>query len=355
MDEKISVYYQNCQGLRTKLNTLYMNVLSECYDIIILTETWLIPTITDNLLIDSRYTVFRSDRDRVATGKKDGGGVLVAVRRGLQATRAALRPPPTAPEPLPVNIDCVTVELPSNKQGKRHVLCAIYIPPKQVYNTYNIILENLQSTLMSSDVDLFYVVGDFNLPTINWELDQFLSVKPSLTKDSGPIDRLWLNFLSFMNISQHNYLKNINDRTLDLFCSNCVVESCGPPLGALVPPDAQHPPLHALVPLHLCTKPMTSHKAPRYRFIEADYVKINNDLKSIHWSTILNGLSTEEAINIFYENLYKIIREHVPSRPVQSGEFPIWFSRPLVHLFKNKNRAWLKWKTYKLESDYEIY
>ncbi|KAG7312050.1 hypothetical protein JYU34_001495 [Plutella xylostella] len=152
-----------------------MNVLSECYDIIILTETWLIPTITDNLLIDSRYTVFRSDRDRVATGKKDGGGVLVAVRRGLQATRAALRPPPTAPEPLPVNIDCVTVELPSNKQGKH------------------------------------------------------------------------------------------------LFCSNCVVESCGPPLGALVPPDAQHPPLHALVPLHLCTKPMTSHKAPRYRFIEADY------------------------------------------------------------------------------------
>lgn len=83
MANQLSVYYQNCRGLRTKLSTIYMNILSESYDIIVLTETWLLPEIVDSMVVDSRYLVHRCDRNLVATNKKDGGGVLVAVRRGL--------------------------------------------------------------------------------------------------------------------------------------------------------------------------------------------------------------------------------------------------------------------------------
>lgn len=91
MDDKITLYYQNCRGLRTKLNTLLMNALADSYDIIILSETWLIPTILDCEILDSRYSIFRCDRNRAATGKRDGGGVLVAVRRGhLQVERCFL-------------------------------------------------------------------------------------------------------------------------------------------------------------------------------------------------------------------------------------------------------------------------
>ncbi|XP_059050411.1 uncharacterized protein LOC131845376, partial [Achroia grisella] len=41
--------------------------------------------ITDNEIIDNRYHVYRCDRDRVATDRRDGGGVLVAVLRELAA------------------------------------------------------------------------------------------------------------------------------------------------------------------------------------------------------------------------------------------------------------------------------
>ncbi|CAG9790399.1 unnamed protein product [Diatraea saccharalis] len=98
----LSVYYQNCRGLRTKLHTLYMNVLSHNYDIIILTETWLIENISESEMFDTRYRVFRSDRDRIASGRHDGGGVLIAVRRELAATPRVfplpliLAPPPFA-------------------------------------------------------------------------------------------------------------------------------------------------------------------------------------------------------------------------------------------------------------------
>lgn len=93
-DYKLSFYYQNCRGIRSKLHLLYMNILSFSYDVIILSETWLTPNILDNEFIDDRYIVFRCDRDRLATGKRDGGGVLIAVLRELRPTKAT-HPPVT--------------------------------------------------------------------------------------------------------------------------------------------------------------------------------------------------------------------------------------------------------------------
>lgn len=81
MIDKISIYYQNCRGLRTKLHTLFYNILVNCYDIIILSETWLIPSISDSEVVDSRYQLYRCDRDRVATGKDDGGGGAACLSR----------------------------------------------------------------------------------------------------------------------------------------------------------------------------------------------------------------------------------------------------------------------------------
>lgn len=92
----LSIYYQNCRGLRTKLNTLYMNILGNSYDIIVLAETWLIPTINDCEFIDQRYIVFRGDRDRNAIKRLDGGGVLVAVLKQLRPVACVL--PLTTPD-----------------------------------------------------------------------------------------------------------------------------------------------------------------------------------------------------------------------------------------------------------------
>lgn len=81
----IKLYYQNVRGLRTKTIEFYKNICSSSYDIIVLTETWLMDGILNGELFDHRYTVHR--RDRTNSTKKDGGGLLIAIRKSLNSTR----------------------------------------------------------------------------------------------------------------------------------------------------------------------------------------------------------------------------------------------------------------------------
>ncbi|KAI8426450.1 hypothetical protein MSG28_005277 [Choristoneura fumiferana] len=52
-----------------------------------LNQTWLHSGIADAELLDPRYTIFRRDRNLLSTGKKDGGGCLIAVSKKLPACR----------------------------------------------------------------------------------------------------------------------------------------------------------------------------------------------------------------------------------------------------------------------------
>lgn len=354
----ISIYYQNCRGLRTKLQTVYMNILSESYDIIILTETWLNPTIVDNMLVDSRYVVHRCDRDLAITNKQDGGGVLVASRRGLAARRCTITGTlfsnsDVHHQELPTCIEYVLLQIPTSTSNKYHLICALYIPPRQPYEVYKSFLNALQSVLLLGHVDKFYIIGDFNIYSLHWELNKFSEILPVLTRNSGEIDNYLINFLSLLQCSQFNIIKNINDRTLDLFISNSPDCICDVVLSPLVRIDEHHPPFSVLVPLSLAHTYLPKARLPRYRYHEADYQVINNDIKAIDWCRLMDDLPAVDAVDTFYEHIYQIIAKNVPLREHKSREYPVWFTKPLIHLFKDKNKAWVKWKKHGNVSDYE--
>ena len=79
MNKRLSVYYQNVRGIRTKTAELLNNTSSCCFDMIALTETWLNPSIFENEFMADKYSVFRADRDFLSTGRERRGGVLLAV------------------------------------------------------------------------------------------------------------------------------------------------------------------------------------------------------------------------------------------------------------------------------------
>jgi len=56
------------RGLRTKTEALYTSVLSEDYDVVGLTETWLNDGIFDAELVDTRYVIERQDRNSNKSG-----------------------------------------------------------------------------------------------------------------------------------------------------------------------------------------------------------------------------------------------------------------------------------------------
>lgn len=89
---KLSIFYQNARGLRSKCIEFRQGLLSYNYDIVIITETWLHSGILDGEVSDDRYDVFRYDRDLIVSGKKTGGGVMILVNRRLNACRVDISP-----------------------------------------------------------------------------------------------------------------------------------------------------------------------------------------------------------------------------------------------------------------------
>lgn len=336
----IVMYYQNCRGIRTKLHTLYMNILSCSYDVIMLTETWLIPGIHDSEFIDDRYIVFRCDRDRLATNKREGGGVLVAVLRELHPTRMTT-------QFAHAYVEQAVVQLPASQSNKRHIISVAYIPPRTHDDVYIQYLEMLQGIANDSTTESFYIAGDFNLPDVGWVDNGNHSVINSATS-SG---QLLLNFMSLIDGLQYNKCKNVLGRTLDLFISNadCLTTPCS----SLLQPDTHHPVFAIMTHLNMQFTPMQFRAVPRYNYHKADYPEINEQISAIDWDKELSGLPAEQAVSSFYDILYGIIRLHVPLTRIRSSRFPVWFSPSLIRIFKNKERAWAKWKKYHNLYDYE--
>lgn len=346
MGKELTVYYQNCGGIRTKLNSLYMNILSDNYDIIVLTETWLTPDIADSEVIDSRYTVYRCDRDRIASGRSDGGGVLVAVRSELRAVRRVLA---AAVSPL---VDLVLLELPAADSGVARVLVALYVPPNQPLVTYETCLEAIHDFLTDHNTNSFFILGDFNIPTLNWEKCD--SVCGALiSRYTCPVGKYLVNFIASINGLQYNSRRNVLDRTLDLFLTDSTGCLCLSPPVPLTKPDGHHPPFYMLITLECSLPQMARKRILKHRFRVADYEKINTDIRNVHWGRELDSLSADSAVTRFYEILYRIIKDRIPLKPSTSSKFPVWFSPALIHIYKNKNTAWTNWKRYRSVSDYE--
>lgn len=79
--ERVTVYYQNVRGLRTKSNIFSAGVNSDNYDIYCLTETWLQANIPSSEYFGSNFSVYRHDRHVVTSGKRFEGGVMTGCKQ----------------------------------------------------------------------------------------------------------------------------------------------------------------------------------------------------------------------------------------------------------------------------------
>lgn len=342
----VGIYYQNCRGTRTKLAILYTNILSNCYDVIVLTETWLVPEIADGEFIDQRYVVFRCDRDRVATGKKDGGGVLIAVLRNLRPSGLFF------PSGYSSNkIEHIMVELCSGEQDKRNIISAAYIPPGTSSDIYLNHFTSLQNTIDDSNTDNYYVFGDYNITDADWAPD---GIGHAMNFTSTSVICSYLNcFMSVTNAKQCNHFYNSHNKILDLILtnSNCTVQC---PSIDLVKRDPIHPPFLTYTTFSTeCL--LRRRQVAKYNYYKANYLFINEELENANWASLLDGTTAEQSLDTFYETVFDIIKRHAPLSSAKVSSFPSWFPGSLIHIFKNKNKAWCKWKKFKNKSDYESF
>lgn len=85
-NQNLKIFYENIDGISDhKCVDLLLSSSSADYDIISLTETWLVPTTANTEFFDQKYNVFRKDRSSTAIAKvaSTGGGVLIAVKSNI--------------------------------------------------------------------------------------------------------------------------------------------------------------------------------------------------------------------------------------------------------------------------------
>lgn len=181
-------------------------------------------------------------RDRVNSGRNDDGGVLVAVRIELYAYWVAV--PPGAPYPLSPLIDHVLVELRSRSYC--YVLSAVYIPPATLSDAYETYLHYLTFILQFSNIINYILMGDYNLPEIEWE-DCNTHAMPCLVSNYTFSSKVFIDFMSLLGCFPYNKFKNRNGRLLDLCLTDIAYCKSMQPTLSLVPPDANHPLFYIII------------------------------------------------------------------------------------------------------------
>lgn len=341
----ISMYYQNINGMRTKLSQFYQNLLNSNYDVICLTETNLNNNIFDGEVVDSRYNIFRRDRDDINSSKGDGGGVLIAVKKSFQVLRQAY---------WESNLEDLWISIiPKNCNAPKINICVCYLPPELNCFKRDEFYSNCQKILLNHCIDdKNIIVGDFNTPEyspVSSDTDG-----PSFTSQSKKL-LLLQEFMSICNLHQGNRTPNEKGRYLDLVLSSdnslTVTEA-----DTLSLKDGHHPALEFELP-SLCNTPknLKLNNKKRLNFARCDYDSIRHDLELLDWHNLLSSSDVDECVNIFYEQLFVIINKYTPLTAMRSNKYPVWYSKPLIKCNEEKNRYHKLYKKFNNPRDYDVF
>ena len=121
-------------------------VYSLNFDVVGVTETWLSDMILDKEIIPYGYSIYRKDR------ASRGGGVLIAIKNSISSRIVQ----------SPLKLELIAVEL----IEINYLVFIVYLPP-------NIEIILLKETIyfikqFCSSNRSVIIIGDFNLPDINW-------------------------------------------------------------------------------------------------------------------------------------------------------------------------------------------
>ena len=153
----LRTFYANARSIVNKTSKLELEIAASRYDIIALTETHLDNSISDAEILPSNFTVFR--RDRRVNGRH-GGGVLIAMQEHIKAV-----PRDTSQ----YDSEFVFVDL-LFSHNRKVTLGVFYRPP----NNETKPLEDLQAVLQEFSTNELILLGDFNLPEIEWSNNKVL-------------------------------------------------------------------------------------------------------------------------------------------------------------------------------------
>lgn len=323
---KCSVFYQNVRGLRTKADTCYNNVAVSDYDIISLSETWLNSSFSSSDYFPPAYTVFRRDRNYEGMSANFGGGVLIAVKKHLQVVRRF---------DLEFSDESVWVEI--TFADSNLLIGTFYFPPSLDVARFS---EQMDLLCDQLDVDKYriLILGDFNVPDINWNLEHAFSSSGCVTSKQNTL----LYSVNYLGLKQLNGFQNPAGNVLDLALVNFHVDTLAPVSKPLVHPDAWHVPFSASFTASYRTAKQTSYES--FAFNRGNYLGLFRFLDSLDWAPVYKTSNVNCAVELLTNCIKNAIEMFVPKKCSRSSRYPHWFSHELRSELRRKLHYHRKYK-----------
>ena len=289
----LHVSFFNARSIANKLQCLHNFVMNSKYDFIFIVETWLHQLIEDQLVCPTGYNIIRRDREN-----RKGGGILVLYKSKYNVIE--LR-----------KSNCDTLEyicidlLELNSNQPLRFYCS-YLPPdvSRDSNFMKIHCENIMKH--KCNTSLFYIIGDFNMPYINWA---------SHSSDCS-CGKMFLEFCLEKCLKQH-----ISEPTttygslLDLIMSDHISTTALQHIEVLAPLSSTCD--HNIIEFSLYLENVnTQHSSvpPSLLYDKGDYSQINGKLETIKWDQIFSslGYNVQLIYDFFLEVTHLLIKQHVP-------------------------------------------
>ncbi|KAL5250379.1 hypothetical protein ACHWQZ_G016198 [Mnemiopsis leidyi] len=273
-----------------------------------ITETWLKPYIKDPQVGIKDYRCLRADREN-----RKGGGVMLYVHDSL----------------LTSNELCHTDKYSSLAScfidSMDTIIGTIYRPPDAPLTSFTDSLEMLQTQINSlsknNRMPDIYIMGDFNLPAIDWESGQIDSGQPLAIQQACH---------KLINFAETNFLTQVVDHptrggnTLDLIFTNKVQDVCNSKAYETLLSD------HQLIELTLSYNPLKPKEDFKqeidlhsFRAVDvhsADYNSINDLLADVDWDKVKDDVGNDPDGSNFLATITETVLEAVLKHsPLKTG------------------------------------
>ena len=348
--QNLKVYYQNVQGLipfsnlssvhpvldRTKICELNLYVHINKPDIVILNETWLKRSIRDHEVIeDTTYKIFRKDRTILSHPndpnnpdkfRKNGGGVLIAIRSDLVATTKRIS--------LRNGAEILAIEVAVN--GSKLIFCTCYRVGTLGPVNHGSISDSIRSFYKCKKPKKIFIIGDFNLSSVIWPLENLTC--------SNNTEKLFIDTFNELGLTQCiEEATHAKGKVLDLLLTNHLqLISNLSILEQNSTCKSDHFPITFEVKTKVKRKKPTKRKI--YNFKRANWEALNDDLCNVNWDAMLNSAEPDLAWSNFKGSLFYHVNKHIPTMTIKSEFKPPWFDCELHEACKTKERARQKFK-----------
>ena len=295
-----------------KIDFLNFFIHQHQLDMIGIGETWLLPSTPSSFVSLTGYSLFRGDTDG-ATRKH---GVCLYVSNKVKCLEVTVGLP---------NV-CVVHIVDSD------LWCIVVYRPPSYNDIQNAILLNFLTNF--SEGKEVVIIGDFNLPSINWSrndvVDNYIT----------PVDRLFLECFNSSGLNQWvrestfvsgSILDLVLTSELDRIGEVCVL----PPF-----PRCSHSPV--IFDYVFDFQEVVEERTEKYLWHKGRYDKIVEALVNVDWDFEFAHRSVSDNYNFFQTMLIRLVQQHVPLR--RPGVRP-WCSSPPSSLLRERADAWETFKS----------